>query len=609
MQAVILAAGMGRRLKELTQNNAKCMVEVNGITLIERALRILEKKFLSKIVIVTGFAGKKLMDFVTNLHIRTPVVFIDNPVYDRTNNIYSLLLAREYLIREDTLLLESDLIFEEEVIDIILNDPEKTLALVDKFASWMNGTCMELDEDDSIKEFIPGAHLKFEEKEHYYKTVNIYKFSKEFAANIYIPFLEAYLKAVGVNEYYESVIRLIAMLEKSEIKAKRLTGQVWYEIDDAQDLDIASTLFTDSSVEKYDAVTARYGGYWRYPSLTDFSYLVNPYFPCEKMTDEIRSNFTALLSQYPSGMEVNVMLAAQNFGVRKEHIAIGNGAAELIRELTGTFTGRLGIITPTFEEYHHRFSGELVAFTSIKDDFTYSVQDIITFYEKNPVEQIILINPDNPSGNYIPQNDVIRLIEWCRQRKIKLVIDESFIDFADDNENLEVTFIKENILAMYDQMYVVKSISKSYGVPGIRLGVVASGNESVIAGLKKAVPIWNINSYAEFFMQVLPKYRKDYMKSLIKIRDARAEFQKGLNQCSGITAFPSQANYIMCEVYGYSAKEITAELLEENVLVKDLTGKINNGRQYLRIAVRTRKENDRLLKILGNKVKRYNWEK
>ena len=302
MQAVILAAGMGKRLKELTQNNAKCMVQVNGITLIERALRILDRKHLSRIVVVVGFESRKLTDFILSLQIDTPVVFVNNDVYDKTNNIYSLLLAKEYLTREDTLLLESDIIFEENVIDVLLQDKRESLALVDKFASWMDGTCMELDEDDAIREFIPGKYLKFEEKEHYYKTVNIYKFSSTFSANVYIPFLEAYFKAMGVNEYYESVIKLIAMLERSGIRAKRLTGQVWYEIDDAQDLDIASTLFADSTEKKYDAIASRYGGYWRYPALLDFCYLVNPYFPTEKMKEEIKSNFDTLLSQYPSGM-------------------------------------------------------------------------------------------------------------------------------------------------------------------------------------------------------------------------------------------------------------------------------------------------------------------
>lgn len=599
MQAVILAAGMGKRLKELTRNNAKCMVEVNGITLIERALRILDKKDLSKIVVVVGFEGKKLIDFINALHISTPIVFVNNDIYDKTNNIYSLLLAKEYLVHEDTLLLESDIIFEEGVIDTLLDDSRETLALVDKFASWMDGTCMVLDEDDSIRDFIPGKYLKFEEKEHYYKTVNIYKFSKHFSANIYIPFLEAYFKAMGVNEYYESVIRLISMLEKSEIKAKRLSGQTWYEIDDVQDLDIASTLFSDSDEGRYSAIASRFGGYWRYPQMLDFCYLVNPYFPPQKMMEEMKSNFDVLVTQYPSGMKVNALLAAKNFGVKPEHIVIGNGAAELIKELMKIFSGKLGVIRPTFEEYGNRYSQELVVFTSKKDDFSYTVQDIIDFYGVNPVEALIIINPDNPSGNYISANDMLKLIEWCKERDIKLVVDESFIDFADENSELEATFITEQVLEMYEQLFVVKSISKSYGVPGLRLGVLASSNERIIQRIKKDVAIWNINSFAEFYMQISEKYKRDYMKALAKIREARADFIKRLNTCKNIKAFPSQANYVLCELRnGLMSKKLATQLLSKNILVKDITAKANNGKQYLRLAVRTKEENDGLIEIL-----------
>ena len=202
MQGIILAAGMGKRLKELTNENTKCMVKVNGITMIERALRILDRKSLSRIVIVVGYQGQKLIDFIDTLNIRTPIIFIDNPVYDKTNNIYSLALAKGYLCDEDTLLLESDLVYEESVLDALLEDDRKNLALVDKFESWMDGTCMELDDEDCIVNFIPGKYLQFSEKENYYKTVNIYKFSADFSRNIYVPFLTAYEKAMGDNEYY-----------------------------------------------------------------------------------------------------------------------------------------------------------------------------------------------------------------------------------------------------------------------------------------------------------------------------------------------------------------------------------------------------------------------
>ena len=246
MQGLILAAGMGKRLKELTNNNTKCMVKVNGVTMIERALRILDKKHLSKIIIVVGYKGDNLIQYIKTLNIATPICYINNPIYNKTNNIYSLALAKEYLCNEDTLLLESDLVFEESVIDALLDDKRETLALVDKFESWMDGTCMKLDENDCIADFIPGKYLKFSEKENYYKTVNIYKFSAGFSKNTYVPFLSAYEKAMGENEYYESVIKLIALLETKEIRAKRLNGQIWYEIDNIQDLNIAESLFAEN---------------------------------------------------------------------------------------------------------------------------------------------------------------------------------------------------------------------------------------------------------------------------------------------------------------------------------------------------------------------------
>ena len=101
MQAIILAAGMGKRLKELTTENTKCMVEVNGVTLIDRMLHQLDRQYLSRIVIVVGYKGKKLIDYIDTLDIKTPITFINNPIYDKTNNIYSLSLAKDYLCDED----------------------------------------------------------------------------------------------------------------------------------------------------------------------------------------------------------------------------------------------------------------------------------------------------------------------------------------------------------------------------------------------------------------------------------------------------------------------------------------------------------------------------
>ncbi len=597
MQAVILAAGMGKRLKELTKDNTKCMVEVNGITLAERALRILDKKSLSRIVIVDGYKRDNLEKYIDTLNISTPIEYVRNDIYDTTNNIYSLLLAKDYLVKEDTLLLESDLIFEEALIDALIYDERKTLALVDHYESWMDGTCTVIDEEDRIVDFIPGKYLRYEEKEKYYKTVNIYKFDKEFSSKVYIPFLEAYLKAMGVNEYYESVIKLIAMLEGTGIRVKRLNGEVWYEIDDEQDLDIACTLFPNDEKEAYETIASRYGGYWRYPKLVDFCYLINPYFPPEKMVDELKSNFAELLTQYPSGMKVNSLLAAKNFGVHREHIVIGNGAAELIKSLMERVVkGRIGVVRPTFEEYPNRYNGEQVVFRSTKDDFSYSADDIMEYYDSRNVDWIILINPDNPSGNYIPYEDMRKFIKWCKGKGIGIIVDESFIDFASENKQKDVTLINEADLNSYNRLYVVKSISKSYGVPGLRLGVMASSDIDTISDIKKDVAIWNINSFAEFYMQIYEKYKRDYSKALELFRESREEFVESLKRIDWINVFPSEANYVMCEVKDkIDVKELCARLYNNNILIKDLTGKVNNGHQYIRLAVKRKDENEVLI--------------
>lgn len=597
MQAIILAAGMGKRLKELTQDRTKCMVQVNGVALIDRMLHQIESRHLSRIVIVVGYEGEKLMKYIDTLGIRTPIVYVQNPIYDKTNNIYSLALAKDYLCQDDTLLFESDLIFEDAVIDQLLDDPRETLALVDKYESWMDGTCVKLGPDDSIASFVPSKNFRFEEAHEYYKTVNIYKFGRHFSRTHYVPFLEAYSKALGNNEYYEQVLRVIAMLDDPVIRAKRLSGQLWYEIDDIQDLDIASSMFAQDPDLRVSLMQGRYGGYWRYPQLLDFCYLVNPYFPPQRLIDEIQANFTSLLTQYPSGMRVNALLAAKNFAVHQQNILVGNGAAELIKALMARLEGVTGFIRPTFEEYPNRYQDRPnVCFTPAGPDFRYTADDLMAFFGPQDIDNLVLINPDNPTGNYIPAPDVLRLADWAQGKGIRLILDESFADFADEADN---TFIRQDLLDRYRRLYVVKSISKSYGVPGLRLGVLASGDQDLIAALKKDVAIWNINSFAEFYMQIEEKYKKDYARSLELIRAERARFRRELEKLPNLRVIPSQANYLMVELLGgLSARAITRELLVNRcILVKDLSPKLG-GQQYLRLAVRDTRDNDRLLEAL-----------
>ena len=600
MQAIILAAGMGRRLGEYTKDNTKCMVEVNGIKLIDRMLMQLSSLHLNKVIIVVGYKGTHLIQHIGNRYEGLlNIEYVNNPVYDKTNNIFSLALAKEYLENDDTLLLESDLILDDHLFHLITSSQMPNIALVAKYESWMDGTMVRLDDDNNIVSFIPKSAFKYSEKDTYYKTVNIYKFSKEFSRDKYIPFLDAYCKAVGNNEYYENVLSIISYLNSHVLKALPIGNEKWYEIDDKQDLDIAEALFAEEKdlLKKY---YGRYGGYWRFPKMLDYCYLVNPYFPSPRLMEELKSDFDTLLTQYPSGMKVNTLLASKCFGVSEDYIVPGNGAAELIKALLEMVSGKLGCVRPTFEEYPNRYTSDLeICYVPHNDEYRYGTSDLISFFSQHPVETLVLINPDNPSGNFIPINDVLKLADWCELNGTRLVVDESFVDFSDDYRNNSL--LHDDLLESHPHLVVMKSISKSFGIPGIRLGILASADTSIISNIKKNVSIWNLNSFAEYFMQIFNKYEKDYNKACGRFVEERQFLYEALNGISFMRVMPSQANYFLCEILPpLTANKVVLSLLKRhNILTRDCSDKKGlDGKQYMRIAIRSHEDNIKLTEAL-----------
>ena len=553
MQAIILAAGMGKRLKSYTKDATKCMVKVNGKTLIEYTIEALAANKIERLVVVVGYKGALLKDFIAskfneeNLN-GMKIDYIENPVYDTTNNIYSLFLAGSEMAKDDTILLESDLIFKPEILNRLISSPDKNLAVVSPFEAWMDGTCTLLDENNCITGILDKVRFNWADTAQYYKTVNIYKFSKEFSEQYYLPFLDAYQKAFGKNEYYEQVLKVISFLSSASLKGLVVSGSDWYEIDDPADLAIAEDRFKTGS-EKLHSLEKRYGGYWRFPQMKDFCYLVNPYFPPEKLVSEIKANFTTLLTEYPSGAAQQSLLASKIFNVMPEHIVVGNGAAELISSLAKYVKGKVAIPFPTFNEYPERFTqAEVVPVPTDEETFAYSADDILQTVKKTNAKTVLLINPDNPTGNFLKKEDVLHLCEELKKDGVTLIFDESFIDFAD--KEIRYTLLDEEILTSYPNLIVVKSISKSYGVPGVRLGVLAASDKAYIERIRKTNAIWNINSFGEYFLQIYDKYNKTYAAACDSIAEERARFTKKLAGIKSLTVFPSQANYVLCRLHG-----------------------------------------------------------
>lgn len=594
MQALMLAAGMGRRMGKYTEAMTKCMIEVGGKTLLQRAVDALEKAGITKFVMVVGWASEKLVDYIKNNITGMEFEFVYNKDYAVTNNIFSLYLAKEQLMRDDTILLESDLVYDDTLLRDVVQDPNPNLVVVAKYEHWMDGTVTTLDSDGNIMEFIEKKDFHFDHINDYYKTVNIYKFSKEFSSRLYVPFLEAYIQAYGKNQYYEMVLKTLAHLSRAQLKAFVLRNVTWYEVDNSADLEIADTLFTPQD-RMLAAYNSHYGGYWRFPKLADFCYLVNPYFPPTRMEEQMRSFSHPLLTQYPSGMQMQKQLASSMFGVNQDYLLIGNGAAELIDVLGRSVSGKMSLSVPAFNEYIRCFRDcEIRKIYSRDYGFTFNINALCAAAVESDV--ITLVNPDNPSGAFMPKDDVIRLLDVCKQHDTRCIFDESFIDFADPK--LRYTLLTDDILEAYPNLIVIKSISKSYGVPGIRLGILACADRTLQKKMNDLISIWNVNSYAEYFMQIFNLYAKSYCSACDKIGEQRKLLYEALKEISYLEPYPSQANYIMCRVTRkYTSKEFATMLLRRNnLLIKDLSGKADCGEgEFIRIAVKDERENRMLI--------------
>jgi len=604
MQALILAAGMGKRLGRYTAGNTKCMLKVNEKTLVERAIEALLNAGVNKLILVVGYKGENVKDFLLK-ECKNPkikdmeLVFIDNPIYDKTNNIYSLSLAIEELVKNDTILLESDLIYEPELIKRVVENPNKNVVSVAKYEQWMDGTVVKLGEDYGIKEFIEKKDFCYKEIDQYYKTVNIYKFSKEFLKKEFVPFLKAYIESYGENEYYELVLKVIAHIARSNLYALDVSDLDWYEIDDAQDLDIATCMFSEGK-ERLAKFQKRYGGYWRFEKILDYCYLVNPYYPTAGLLNRLNYFSKKLITQYPSGQEVNCICASRIFNdINTDYLVVGNGAAELISVLGNSIiSGNMFLPESAFNEYARCFGNcKINRFDLSDDNYKYSIEKMKIALKNNDV--LCIVNPDNPSGAFIQEADMLDLLDEAKDQRKTIIFDESFIDFADPKERY--TLVRDDVLEKYPNLIVVKSISKSYGVPGIRLGILASSNKELIRAIKQKLPVWNINSYAEYFLQTANLYKTDYASACDKISEERERMTKRLREVlpNDCTVYDSQANFILINLGKHNSTDFAVDLLDNDIFIKDLRTKhAFEGKNFIRLAIRTQEENDKLIACL-----------
>ena len=239
---------------------------------------------------------------------------------------------------------------------------------------------------------------------------------------------------------------------------------------------------------------------------------------------------------------------------------------------------------------------EWVQYNPAEEDFRPDIEKWMHFFADKEVGSIVLSNPDNLTGQGIKIADVEKILDWCRKRNIRLIVDESLMDFADKKT---MSVLHQEMLMKNPELYVIKSLSKSYGVPGLQIGILAGGNQAVIDAIKDEKTAWNINAVAEFFLQILDKYKADYARALIQVKEARENLYERLCTIPELKVYASCANYFMCELKnGEKSEMLAGKLLKKNILIRDLTGAIQNGKQYIQITVRNEQENRRLINAL-----------
>lgn len=241
--AIILAAGRGSRLKELSLEHPKPMTQINDISIIENLVQNLISQHIKNIVMVVGYLADKLKEHLEErFGAAANMIFVENDIYDKTNNIYSLWLAAEYM-KKGFYLFEADVFFEEQVLKRLLEHEADDIILIDRYNPEMEGTVVRLDNHSMVKKMYLKRHqtedFNFEDT---YKTLNFYKISRNFVESFFMQKLRSHIERNDVNSYYELIIKE-AIDEGFKFFGLSTEGLKWWEVDTYEDLLKAESIF------------------------------------------------------------------------------------------------------------------------------------------------------------------------------------------------------------------------------------------------------------------------------------------------------------------------------------------------------------------------------
>lgn len=594
MNAIILAAGLGQRLRPFTDDTHKALLSVGGETVLARIVSALLERGIEAITIVTGYRAADLRDHLAARFPGREFHWVHNPAYATANNIVSLHLAMQVLPRgTGVLTIESDLVFDPALLDCLLRSPHPNVALVDRHSSGMDGTVVTLDSEGAVTAFIPRylQEIPGFTFDGTFKTVNIYKFSPEFCDRSLRSLLAYYVHSGQDQGYYELVLGVIAYMRSERIHAELAGGPAWKEIDNPVDLEVARAVFGPGNIRA--RLDQAWGGLWN-AGVTDFCYPRNMYFPDSAARKELSAVLDQAIVHYSSHQSVLDAKLARYLGCAAERVVLLNGLSQVFPFLARHFAGfRVLVPAPTYGEYSRAFP----------DAATYSDEVGIDFAEVEAKaalsDVVVFVNPNNPTGSRV---EAARIAAYTAARPGKtILVDESFSGFSGHPGVGEM--MSETPDGTARNLVVLRSLGKALGVPGLRLGYVESANHDFLAALRRELPVWNVNSVAEAFLEIILKHRESIEESLRRSRADRDAMAMELQSHPLVEqAWNGGGNFLLARLRLQPERlgAFLDLLLERHGLyLKDVSGKFRRRGAWVRIAVRTPDDNRRLLECMA----------
>lgn len=325
----------------------------------------------------------------------------------------------------------------------------------------------------------------------------------------------------------------------------------------------------------------------------DFSANINPLGISKNLEAELYKNFDQIL-HYPDLRYKELKYdIAQHHQLYESDIFLGNGAAEVIYGLANVLeVKKMLVLAPTFSEYEDAFAHKLTDihyFEIESSDFEVDINELILAVEKNNVDTICLCNPNNPTGKIVKKNEMKDLLTYCQTKQIHLIIDEAFMDFLPQEESMDTE------IAANKNLFIVRSLTKIFAIPGLRLGYLLTSNKEIMLDLNKSAVPWRINCFAEIAGKISLQDTEYLTKSIDNIEIERAFLENKLNKLSALKLFSSTVNFIFFSCS--NPQTIQKDLLEKGVLIRDCSNYKGLSNNYYRIAVRSHAENDLLIKV------------